>query len=102
MARPLLKEKPKAPETRRVTFAAPAAAVARMEDLVRQADAAGFDLDLDAALGEAYAGLAKKLARELKAADVAVDAPGMAGEANDTAPSDGAAVTRPSQLGSAA
>jgi hypothetical protein len=74
MARTLLKERPKPPETRRVRFHAPAALVERMDALVAQAQEAGFDLDLDAALAEAYGGILRKLERELGDAGVAVEA----------------------------
>lgn len=83
MARTLLKEKPKVAETRRVRFHAPADMAARMDALVARAQEAGFDLDLDAALAEAYAGIVRKLEREL--ADVGA---GVAGDedAQDTDP----------------
>lgn len=73
MARALLKEKPKAPETRRVRFHAPVETAALMDMLVARAEQAGFELDLDAALAEAYAGLVRKLERELTEAGVAVE-----------------------------
>jgi hypothetical protein len=65
MARTLLKEKPKVAETRRVRFHAPADMAARMDALIARAQEAGFDLDLDAALAEAYGGIVRKLEREL-------------------------------------
>lgn len=68
MAKSLLKPKPESPKVQRVAFDAPADAVERMKDLQRQAQESGFLIDLDAALADAYAGIAKKLARELKAA----------------------------------
>jgi MinD superfamily P-loop ATPase len=74
MARTLLKEKPKPPETRRVRFLAPVEIAERMETLLVAAQKAGFELDLDAVLTDAYAGIAKRLERELADAGVLVEA----------------------------
>jgi hypothetical protein len=74
MARTLLKEKPKPPETRRVRFQAPVEIAERMETLLVAAQKAGFELDLDAVLTDAYAGIAKRLERELADAGVLVEA----------------------------
>jgi hypothetical protein len=81
MARALLKEKPKPPQTRRVRFQAPVDVAERMDALIAQAEQAGFELDLDAAMAEAYAGIARKLERELADASGAASSDDAAGSA---------------------
>jgi hypothetical protein len=96
MARTLLKEKPKVAETRRVRFHAPADMAARMDALIARAQEAGFDLDLDAALAEAYGGIVRKLEREL--ADVAAGvADGEDAQDADAGPTGNSAPSAPSE-----
>ena len=64
MVRSILKERPTAPKLRRVSFDVPEALAKTMEALKARADARGFDLSIGEALVDAYARLAKRIARE--------------------------------------
>jgi hypothetical protein len=66
MVRSILKERPTAPKLRRVSFDVPETLAETMEQLKARADARGFDLSIGEALVDAYARLAKRIARELE------------------------------------
>jgi hypothetical protein len=68
MTRSLLNPRPERPKTRKVTFEAPEALVERMQALLGQADAHGFDVAVDDALVAAYGKIARKIERELATA----------------------------------
>lgn len=61
----LLKRRDAPPPLRRIRFSVPEADAKNLDALIDRARAAGFDVDLQAALADAYGRIAQRLAREL-------------------------------------
>ncbi len=62
---PLLKRRDAPPQLRRIRFSVPEADARALDALISRARTAGFDVDLEAALIDAYGRIAQRLAREL-------------------------------------
>lgn len=61
----LLKRRDAPPPLRRIRFSVPETDAKNLDALIDRARAAGFDVDLQAALVDAYGRIAQRLAREL-------------------------------------